>query len=527
MKDILIVKSAKVHLRKIVFNALTRKTLNHRTNSLSPSKTLFSKCATKFNFSIGAILCDRRPECKDYIDECQCSNPLSLCHDACHSYFPMGDRYCDGVEDPSWQFINKPECPKGFDELDCPMRFKCKAKEKISIDVSQICDGMTDCDDHSDEKDCSGTSVFSSSTEMIAELAIKTAFWIVGSVVVFGNFYVIVASISILTKKKTLQGVGFQQITIFNFSIADFMMEVHLLTIAVYSESFSGRYGDEDHELRSSLKCSIIGSLVVISSQASCFFMVVLTAFRLTIVVNAIASLNTSLCRWVICIVTACILSFIIGIVPIIMSFYFMHSFSFSSTFHNGNLDSSQLTDFVCRVATLSTKAIEFKVNEFQLVKECVKNGLLQNISVAMFGYYGQSSICIPRFYVAHEASSWEFTIFIITINFLSFVFIAVGYIWIVKHSSKSSANVGRAQNKRANDQAARMQRRIARIIATNFCCWILFCIMALVRLRVKFSDIVYQVSAVLLLPINSALNSFLFTSLPDQLIGWGRHSSS
>ena len=491
-------------------------------NSLSTSKTLFTNCATKFNSSIGAILCDQRPECKDYSDECPCPNPPSFCHDACHSYFPMGDRYCDGVEDPAWQFINKPVCPKGFDELDCPMRFTCKAKGKISIDVSQICDGLTDCDDHSDEKDCAVTSVFSSSTEMIAEPSIKAAFWIMGFIVILGNLYVIVTSISILTK-MTLQGVGFQRIIILNISIADFIIGVYLLTIAAYSESFSGRYGEIDYEWRSSLKCSIIGSLVVISSQASCFLMVVLTAFRLTKVVTAIKSLNSSLSRWVICVATAWVLAFTVGTVPMIISSYFTHSFSFSCTFHSGTLDSSQLTEFACRIAALSNKTIEFNSNEFQSVKEFVENGLPQNISVAMFGYYGQTSICMPRFYVAYGESSWVYTIFIITVNFLSFVFIAVGYIWIVKHSSKSSAIVGREQNNRANTQAARMQRRIARIIATDFCCWIPICIMAYARLGVKFSDMVYQISAVLLLPINSALNPFLFTSLPEKLFGWCR----
>ena len=501
------------------FQCFDNEYINPWSNSLSASKTLFTNCATKFNSSVGAIMCDQRPECKDYSDECECSNPPSFCRDACRSYFPMGDRYCDGVEDPAWLFINKSECPKGFDELNCPTRFKCKVKGKISIDISHLCDGIMDCDDHSDEKDCADTSVFSSSTEMIAEPAIKAAFWIIGFVVIFGNIYVIVASIFNLKEKKTLQGVGFQQIIILNISIADFIMGVYLLTIAAYSESFSGHYGDVEHVWRSSLKCSIIGSLIVISSQASCFLMVVLTAFRLTNVVNAIDSFNSSLRRWVICVVMAWVLAFIIGIVPIIISSYFVHSLSFSSTFHNGTLSSSQLTEFACRVAALSSKTIEFNGNEFQSVKEFVENDLPQNVSITMFGYYGQTSICMPRFYVFYGDSSWEYTIFIITVNFFSFVFIALGYIWMVKQSSKSSANVGRAQNNRAKDQAARMQRRIARIIATDFCCWIPICVMAYVRLGVEFSDIVYRISAVLLLPINSALNPFLFTSLLDQLI--------
>ena len=507
--------------KKNSFQCFDNEDVKPWNNSLSTSKTSFTNCATKFNSSIAAILCDQRPECKDYSDECECSNPSSFCHDVCHSYFPMGDRYCDGVEDPTWQFIKKPECPKGFDELDCPMQFKCKAKKKISIEVSQICDGIMDCDDHSDESDCTDTSVFSSSTEMIAEPAIKAAFWIIGFVVIFWNFYVIVVSISIFKEKKTIQGEGFQRFIIPNISIADFIMGVYLLTIAAYSESFSGCYGDVDHAWRSSLKCSIIGSLVVVSSQTSCFLMAVLTAFRLTNVVNAIESLNPSLSRWVICIVAAWVLSFIIDIVPMIISSYFMHSFSFSSTFFKGTLDSYHLTEFSCRVAASSNKTIEFNGNEFQSVNEFVENGLPRSNSVAMFGYYDQTSICMPLFYIAYEESSWEFTIFIITVNFLSFVFIAVGYIWIVKRWFKSSANVGKAQNKQANAQAAKMQRCIARIIATDFCCWIPICIMAYVRLGVKFSDIVYQISAVLLLPINSALNPFLFSLLLDKLIIW------
>ena len=491
-------------------------------NSLT-SKILYITCDTKFNTSIQAVTCDQRSECKDYSDECQCSNPPSFCHNTCHSYFPMGDRYCDGVEDPAWQFINKPECPKGFDELDCPLRFKCKAKEKISIYVSQICDGNVDCDDNSDEKHCSSSALFSSDTEMISNPVIRAGFWITGFLVVSGNLFVIATSIVVLKHKMTLQGVGFQRIIILNISIADFIMGVYLLTIAAYSEFFSGHYGVADHEWRSSFECSIIGSLVVISSQTSCFLMVVLTAFRLTNIIKAVESLNSSWHHWIISIVTAWAVSFMFGIIPLLnlQSSYFVHAFSFSSTYHNGTLDSSQLTDFACRVAASSNKTIANSGNEFESAVEFVQSGVLGNLYVALFGYYGQTSICMPRFYVAYGESSWEYSIFIITVNFLCFVFIAVGYIWIVKHSSKSSANVGRVQNNRANAQAARMQRRIARIIATDFCCWIPICIMAYVGLVVEFSDIVYQISAVLLLPINSALNPFLFTSLSDELISW------
>ena len=65
------------------------------------------------------------------------------------------------------------------------------------------------------------------------------------------------------------------------------------------------------------------------------------------------------------------------------------------------------------------------------------------------------------------------------------------------------------------------MQKRIARIIFTDFACWIPICVMAYIRLSGIFLEpIVYQISAVLLLPINSALNPILYSSLEDKIGG-------
>ena len=67
--------------------------------------------------------------------------------------------------------------------------------------------------------------------------------------------------------------------------------------------------------------------------------------------------------------------------------------------------------------------------------------------------------------------------------------------------------------------QQFRMQRRISRIIITDFLCWIPICIMAFVKLSgFHVDDVAYIVSAGLLLPINSAFNPLLYSSLLDKL---------
>ena len=493
------------------------------------SKSGFVECRTKFNDSILAVPCDGRPECRDFSDECQCSNPPLFCYDSCHSYFPMGDRYCDGVEDPAWQYIYRSDCSRGFDEMFCPKRFKCNATGKVSIDVLNVCDGVSDCDDSSDETtycftDTSISGIFNSNTKMLANLGVKSTIWIMGILIMVGNCYAIIKTISLLKTKKTLDGINFQCFIILNISIADFIMGIYLITIAFHDLAFSGFYGEVDLEWRSSLKCSVIGSLVIISSEASCFLMVILTGFRMKNVTQVVESLNASSRPWMICIIAAWLFSFFLGIAPILpqTSQYFFHSFSYSSPFQNGTWYITNLEEFACRLSALSNRTIKLTGNKFQSVETFVAGSFPNDASVKLFGYYGETSWCIRRFYVAYGESFWEFTIAIFILNFLSFVFIAVSYFIIYKHSTSSSANL---RTNRPTNQAATMQKRIALIIATDFCSWIPICIMAFVRLGVEFSDTAYQISALLLIPINSALNPLLFSPLLDKLINLCRHT--
>ena len=60
--------------------------------------------------------------------------------------------------------------------------------------------------------------------------------------------------------------------------------------------------------------------------------------------------------------------------------------------------------------------------NEFQSALQFVETSLSDNACVDLFGYYGETSICTPRFFVAHGENSWEYTASITLVNkFFSF----------------------------------------------------------------------------------------------------------
>ena len=480
-------------------------------------------CQTRSDDNRLATLCDGRPECSDLSDECNdiCNNPPEFCNYTCHNNHSIGDRYCDGIEDDFYGITNKSNCFKGFDELNCPKRFNCTAGNKVSIDVDQVCDGMQDCDDNKDEKDCKDNhnSIFSSDQEMIASPALKSCFWIMGMAVISGNFYVILSTIHLLQIEKLNKYSWYQHLIILNISIADMIMGIYLLVIAVYSAYYSGYYGQIDIEWRSSLRCSIIGSFAVLSSEASCFFMVLLTSCRLYAIYKPFSTLSTSTRKYKLAIILVWLLAIIVAVFPIShQTFdYFLHSVEFSNRFTRSKIwNKENVTKFACRLAILNHKLMECNCNNWDSTKLFFKNNHPEYSSGVEFGYYGQTSVCMPRFYVNRGESAWEYSLVIITVNFFCFLFIAVSYICMFIKAKKKKLEIRNNQRER---QQSRMQRRISRIIITDFLCWIPICIIAYVKLSgFPVDDIAYIVSAGLLLPINSAFNPLLYSSLLDKL---------
>ena len=512
----------------------------HRSTNISPLG-----CQTKHGVVV-ATMCDGRPECSDFSDECNCKDKHQFCNDICPSFIMMGDRYCDGIIDEAWTFINNSACPRGFDEMHCSKRFSCQAGDKISIDTNKLCDEVEDCDDASDESDelcpqlffSKDTSIFSSDTEMIASDGLRSAFWIIGFLVIAGNAYVIITNLiknDCFMTTPSSASVHCNRILILNIAVADFIMGIYLITISIYSVVYSGRYKEIDLEWRTSLRCSVIGSLAVLSSEASCMLMVTLTSFRLYHVFRPLSSMTSSGWSWKVCIFVSWIVAVFLAVIPIleIASDYFVHHLWVENVFSkSGEWSKCSFLKFTNRLYSFdvwkmpnsidfdSSSAAILYISSVFSINITSLNSALEYLNrffpsyapQGQFGYYSETSICMPRYFVTRGDNAWEYSLAIISLNFTFFMFIAVSYILIYKRSMKQRP-INSESEAKLRKQEVKMQKRIARIIVTDFACWIPICIIAFVKFGgINVGDIVYQITAVFLLPINSVLNPFLYT---------------
>ncbi|XP_052071165.1 G-protein coupled receptor GRL101-like [Mytilus californianus] len=236
---------------------------------------------------------------------------------------------------------------------------------------------------------------------------------------------------------------------IMNLGVSDMLMGVYLGIIAFVDMYYSGNYILHDREWRDSTVCKFAGILAAISCEASVCF-VMLTTFDCYLMVQFPFG------RWRITYKTAKVSTLvcwlfviIIAVVPIFETAYFSNMF------------------------------------------------------------YSRTAVCLALPFSRQKVSGWEYsTAIFVFFNCIAFIVIA----WCQLSIYQIAKSSNRIMTKRTK-QDLTLARRLFLIVLTDFLCWFPVGIMGILAMAGQvFPSEVYSWVAVFVMPLNAALNPFLYT---------------
>lgn len=301
--------------------------------------------------------------------------------------------------------------------------------------------------------------------------------WLLGLSALIGNIIVIVWRCRESNERGGKKTYSF---LVLNLAVSDFMMGVYMLILAVADVHFGEKYARQANAWRSGAVCKLAGVLSVVSSEASVFFVTIISLdcfFCIVFPFSQIKLRDKS---------TKIIVS-IMWIAAI--------GLSIGPTVSVGSDESNVygLSD-VCIGLPLITKSTSFDIET-----SYISNPL---------GDFDTISIPVPK----GKEPAWIYSIVLfLGVNLLCFVVVFCCYVAIFVKVKRTASKV-RVTAHRTRE--IKMAVKMALIVGTDFACWMPVIIMGILSQTgtVEIGSDVYAWIVVFILPINSSLNPYLYT---------------
>ena len=282
--------------------------------------------------------------------------------------------------------------------------------------------------------------------------------WVLGISALVGNLFVI--GWRFIPRARLQKKNRVESVLVSNLALADFLMGIYMVLIASADMRYRGTYVYFAEDWQRSFLCKFAGFLSVLSSEASVFFLTALSVDRFLCVVFPLHQIR--LRRKSLMVTVACV---------------WLSTFAFS---------------------------------------------ILPVVAFPIFGdaFYGRSGVCLALPLTTELPQGWQYSIFLfIGVNLLSVSVIALCYACIYVSVKRSSGRVQKSAGSKNNTEEIKFATRMAFLVFTNFFCWMPIITMGvLAQTGVFISGDIYAFTAVLILPLNSALNPYLYTILTREV---------
>ncbi|KAL5254701.1 hypothetical protein ACHWQZ_G014214 [Mnemiopsis leidyi] len=421
------------------------------------------------------------------------------------------------------------DCGDSSDETNCTNSFHCKGRHGI-IPLTKKCDGIPDCGDMSDEcnSDCS--------REIINIPVLKVAAWLIGITAMVSNTLILFENGYSLKDFKSVDTLV-NKLLVMLIGLGDLLVSAYLFAIAVVDLIYFGeRYCSRQFEWLTSIFCSTLGVVSTFGTLVSLFSLTILSTLRAAKIyggdichgpphqdgIGGRKKIAIAILMMVI-VGSAAFIS-LITLSPSLEEF-FVNGFVYDQSikiFH-GHIGKQKHMDVIQSYYGRSMgKTSTWRVIE-SLVRAMFSNdyGNLDN-KIFRVEFYGNDGVCLFKFFVTHDDPQRVFSLAILTISMLCFSVVAAAYIYINFSAVKSSSSLTKEPGPTAdavNKRNRKLQRKVATIILTDFICWVPFILVGFLHyFEVLDATPLYGFFSIIMLPINSVINPFLYSDLMSKL---------
>ena len=319
-------------------------------------------------------------------------------------------------------------------------------------------------------------SPFLTCDRLLADRGLVIVMWLIGLNAIGGNIFVLSQRNHKNTKNKV------QSFLLSNLAISDLLMGIYMLLIASADIYFGEYFPMRAEAWRSGITCRVAGTISILSSEASVFFVTLISIDRYLNIryPNSHRTLTKKLSTVVVGILWICSLT-----LGIVLSSLAGHNDKFYDNSH------------VCIGLPLS-KLPKYDTTHSDWNWTCSGDVC----------YWKQP---VETKYVGDVNGMIFASVVFFGLNFICYLVILVCYVEIVRTVIKSSRRAG--LNTEMKEQV-RMTAKVAFIVLTDFACWFPIIIMGiLVQAGVlALPADVFAWCVTFVLPINSAINPYLYT---------------
>lgn len=334
----------------------------------------------------------------------------------------------------------------------------------VLTDASRICCALNRSDSSRIEYCSPLPDQFSSCDDLMANIPLQLLIWVVGISSLIGNMFVIIWRLQKYSTRVS-------DLLILNLSASDTLMGIYLCIIASFDTYYRGVYYQNAEAWLSGLVCKFAGILNLLSSEVSVFMLLIISIDRCLAIVFTFKSLTINLSKAKRIVGIGWIIMLILCIIPLLLTKQF-------DGFYNSN--------GVCMIFSVEYTQIDVNTR----------------LSVTETGQL--------------------FTDGILIFNFLAFVVITIAYMLIFYKVQSVAKETSILRSTKKTNTEITIARKLVLILVTDFICWMPI---ILVQFVSRVSDVTMPANvsawlAIFVLPLNSALNPFLFTVSAIKLRG-------